>query len=741
MILLMLAFSLLMVPLGHAATRLGLHVTQEELNVWRQRATNGPYRVAGDVSTNSPGDYTRIKENADSFLDSFRGQRQQHRRRHVWSGHAADTCMEESSAMSGPGLDRGVKLRDAGLVYLITENTHYRNALREAVRDTLLDQGSIANANLANTPKFSNASGCLSGTAGQKIQQINAWVQQLAYGYDYIRSSLTDAQRDTLDAWFLGAANFLNSYPVAAATARWPQRSNNDYDSSPHPRGACENDIRYSTANPYAEASCRYHWQGAWNNLNLSHARTAGTIGVMLNHTPLIDDNKRFMKEWLAYMIYPDGSSGELDRWTHSAAGNDNPNLGMGYWGGTLDHYVTLAEALCRIGDCELYTYSTSAGRYGTAGGPKSLLSTITAYLRMREHTIVRYAAKSASAQTSVRIMDGVHSTADGAGQNYHTIGDVWAAPANQFYNSAFIKGHYMRTSADPQVLDYPAKPAGGQLRWGGTQMSLPGILFMVGDMEAVVDPYPIGPAPGVDLVGWWQFENNATDSSPAGNHGTASGTTYTTRGPLEGTHSLPFDAATDYFSIPVNFFNASQGTLFLSISATSFAAGPQYIFGCTTSPPYANRLQVYTDESTGMLKVGMGGTHALITNAFDLAVDTTYRLGVRWGNGVIDLFVGVAGVSSNTKVASAPYTGFDRFGTCHIGNTGNTAQLQGFAGRIDDVKVYNRALTDTEMLEGGGPPPPIDRVLLDLGSCQIGAVCTVVHPSTTPTARSGMSR
>jgi hypothetical protein len=32
------------VPSAIAATRLGLHVTQEELNIWRQRMVNGPYK-------------------------------------------------------------------------------------------------------------------------------------------------------------------------------------------------------------------------------------------------------------------------------------------------------------------------------------------------------------------------------------------------------------------------------------------------------------------------------------------------------------------------------------------------------------------------------------------------------------------------------------------------------------------------------------------------------------------------
>ena len=37
-----------------AQTRLGLHVTQEELNIWKQRSQSGPYKSAGDVQTNSP---------------------------------------------------------------------------------------------------------------------------------------------------------------------------------------------------------------------------------------------------------------------------------------------------------------------------------------------------------------------------------------------------------------------------------------------------------------------------------------------------------------------------------------------------------------------------------------------------------------------------------------------------------------------------------------------------------------
>ena len=56
-------------------TRLHLHFTQEELNIWRHRAQKGPYKTGGDVCTNSPGDWERIAGNANAFLSNPPGER------------------------------------------------------------------------------------------------------------------------------------------------------------------------------------------------------------------------------------------------------------------------------------------------------------------------------------------------------------------------------------------------------------------------------------------------------------------------------------------------------------------------------------------------------------------------------------------------------------------------------------------------------------------------------------------
>lgn len=70
-------------PGGGANTRLGLFHTSDEVTIWQARAASGPYKTAGDVSTNSPGDFTRIASNASAFLSNPTADR--------WTGQTAAT--------------------------------------------------------------------------------------------------------------------------------------------------------------------------------------------------------------------------------------------------------------------------------------------------------------------------------------------------------------------------------------------------------------------------------------------------------------------------------------------------------------------------------------------------------------------------------------------------------------------------------------------------------------------------
>jgi hypothetical protein len=96
------------------------------------------YKSSGDVSTNSPGDYDRIKANADAFKDATGTKPSR------WGGwsdqqEAANGCMTNNDNV-GPELERGKYLRDAALVYLLTGDTDYR----DAVRTELVAQAAVA---------------------------------------------------------------------------------------------------------------------------------------------------------------------------------------------------------------------------------------------------------------------------------------------------------------------------------------------------------------------------------------------------------------------------------------------------------------------------------------------------------------------------------------------------------------------------------------------------------------------
>jgi hypothetical protein len=112
-------FSVPQVKEAQAATRLGLHATQEELNCWRQRAGIDPqgsngitcpviYKSVGDVRPNSPGDWNTILNNASQNLANQR-----------FAGWTSAGCVPNGFQM-GAILPKGDYIRDAAFAYMVT---------------------------------------------------------------------------------------------------------------------------------------------------------------------------------------------------------------------------------------------------------------------------------------------------------------------------------------------------------------------------------------------------------------------------------------------------------------------------------------------------------------------------------------------------------------------------------------------------------------------------------------------
>ena len=443
--------------------------TVREKAEWLTRSSVGPYRNLGDVSTNSPGEYTRILTNSALSLSAQR-----------WSGNTANKCW---ATIGQPPSDTGTRIRDAAFVAWLTGNT----TLRDAVRDELLAQAAVTGTIFTNTTRW-----CITNGVGNYFQ-VSHWIAKMAVAYDYIRADISAGNRTTLDAWILGAGNWLEANVSGMVAAVWPDRASDSYTQSPAVGNNRGNVYFLGTNGPP-----HYEFYDRWDNQSAAMMRTFGLIGVILNNSTLKNSAKRFFREYFMFSVhYTDSANITTPSEYFRCCSSDTarfPALGWGYTGSTLSEMSFLAEIIARSGDDSLYTYSTSSGYSGTVGGPKSLLAAITTQLNSMDHTLIRYGIKTSGefgGSIAANIIDNIYTgnNAAGVAQNWHSIGDTWISIANLYFRNDYIKGSYLRTNSGQTA--YPASPAGGPEFYSGPGKHLPSYIFMFGQMEGKVWPYP----------------------------------------------------------------------------------------------------------------------------------------------------------------------------------------------------------------------------------------------------------
>jgi hypothetical protein len=453
-------------------TRLGLHVTQEELNIWKQRAGDGPYKIKGDVSPNSPGDWMRIQSNANAFLLNPSGER--------WSGQTTGACWwaDRKTTPLLPGRSRGEKLRDAAFSYLVTGNVKYR----DAVRSELLAQSETPGSNFADGTRW-----CNNPPIGDShSHEIVMWLTKILFGYDYIRSSLSDVDRTRLEAWFRSAGSFWETVVRTTLKKRFPNRDKDDYATLGPGWDPANPVCSHGKCVTHYDGWKKYDWHEGWNNRNAAQIRFATLVGILTNDAFLKNQGKKYFKESLKYSVFPDGTHADFRRWTDT-----KPGLGWHYAGTMLGSLVNIADHFARAGDPELYQFSSSEGLFGTQGGPKSLDKAIKLFLGHVNRTVVRYGtsdpAKNGNPTYLVSSVDSLSREA--------RVHDTYMAPANLFYKDSFVRSIYTRSASG--APPYPATPSnsGEGSAWGGEWNVYPGILFMFGMMEGKVSPYSAAPA------------------------------------------------------------------------------------------------------------------------------------------------------------------------------------------------------------------------------------------------------
>lgn len=141
--------------------------------------------------------------------------------------------------------------------------------------------------------------------------------------------------------------------------------------------------------------------------------------------------------------------------------------------------------------------------------------------------------------------------------------------------------------------------------------------------------------------------------------------------------------------TIPTVGMNVKAGTIAIWLEAKELS-GTKFIVGHVYNN--MNRLCLYTVE--GKLAVGMGSTAKLKEDIANLTTEKPIHLALTWNNKDYAVYV------DGHKKVEGKFSGLTELNkTMDIGNYGDPAfRSLGFIGRIDDIRIYNRAPNPEEV-------------------------------------------
>ncbi|MES2730214.1 MAG: hypothetical protein V4714_00630 [Bacteroidota bacterium] len=470
--LLIIPFLCLFLTVGNAQNksgnkRLGLHITQQELNIWKKRAQSGPYKTKGDVSLNSPGDWHYITYNAKKFLANPAAER-------YLGGYKGKGCVPRSGEFEPK--EEGNLLRDAGFYALVTGNQQYSNA----VRKELLKQAAEPLVNFSDANRW-----CDLGDSSPGFP-ITEWLTRLMFGYDYTKSTFSAAERAIMEQWFLNAGLYFQQGFDAYFVKRFANRMQGNYALTPYSTGSEANTPHDNLY--YGSPQVGFFAKG-YNNRMGTIARFLAIVGVLVKNESLKMAGKRYFFEWMRYGVFPNGDLADMHRGLDALK---EPENGLNYAFSLAQAMADMADVLARSGDNSLYEYNTSEGYFGTQckkGQKKNLQLVLQNTINYMNGKNMVYATNNiAQVGDTMYLVNGFDPFLRDSNR---IVYDIWFALPNLYYKNADIKANYLRKA--PGTKPYPAYPRGigPNQPWGGQAKIYPGILFMFGQLEGVVNPYP----------------------------------------------------------------------------------------------------------------------------------------------------------------------------------------------------------------------------------------------------------
>ncbi|MEK7813100.1 MAG: LamG-like jellyroll fold domain-containing protein, partial [Candidatus Desantisbacteria bacterium] len=208
----------------------------------------------------------------------------------------------------------------------------------------------------------------------------------------------------------------------------------------------------------------------------------------------------------------------------------------------------------------------------------------------------------------------------------------------------------------------------------------------------------PSTPGLGVaesNCVGYWSFDdtnNVARDYSAYGNNGTNSGATYTANGEIGG--ALSFDGVNDYVMVNSSAYMFNSGDFSVELWANPAVLDSSYDGLVSTDTTGDSAWKIFRDAGNNYFKARYGTT---VANYPTVSTGVWHHYGyVKSGTNLI-LYLDGNLVSTNacpsthavsgTQLVLGSYRVQDAIDGYHI-----------FNGLLDDVRIYNRVLSDAEV-------------------------------------------
>ncbi|TAH33931.1 LamG domain-containing protein [Candidatus Saccharibacteria bacterium] len=225
------------------------------------------------------------------------------------------------------------------------------------------------------------------------------------------------------------------------------------------------------------------------------------------------------------------------------------------------------------------------------------------------------------------------------------------------------------------------------------------------------------------DLVGYWNFDEatgtNAADASGNANHGTfvGSGATHSTVLPptscFINTHSVQFDGSGDHVEIADNATMDPTNAISISFWMNPDSVNNGYQHVLFKQGPVVTSYGVWLANDHVYMESNDNSIRSLTSNATVTAGDWHY-ITVTYDGTEQKLYIdGTLDNSQSLSGITLTYTNSPvKIGTGDYNNP--------FAGYVDDLRIYNRALTAGEIAD------------LAAGGCGPGVVSNIVSPTST---------